>query len=108
MTYVQMELEKEQEQNTVQEVDILFSIEEARKPFQNYCRSTATKDCESLIISLAVFDAVTTRIVESFKGILRDKGNDERYISEKTRKLHRELKERAIYSHKRYVRFGKE
>lgn len=97
-----------QEQNTKQGVDTLSSFEEARKAFWKYCRVPTTKDYESSIPSLTVFDAVISETVYSFKSVLRDKSDDEKYVREKTQTVHNQMQERAIYPRKWHFHFRKE
>lgn len=54
-----------------------------------------------------MFDTVITESVACSQIILRDKGDGEKYIGEKTQTVHNHVQESAIYSQKRFVRFGK-
>lgn len=45
--------------------------------------------------------------MDTFKGILQEKSDDEKYIGQQTQTVQNQLQDRAIHFQKRYVRFGK-
>lgn len=93
--------------NTMQRVHTFFLFGEAREAFRKYCHAPTAKDSKSSKFSMAVFDAVITETVHSFKSILQDVDGGEVCIGEKTQTVHSKLQERAIHPRKRYVRLGK-
>lgn len=62
------------------------------------------KNTDLYNISSAVFDDVATKILDSFKGILRDKGDVERYLRKRNHTVHQQLQCKAIQPYKRSVR----
>lgn len=59
-------------------VDHLFSIDESRKAFKNYCHTTVSEKFSTSFRSLAVFFAVKIEVVDFFEYNFQTKQNPDR------------------------------
>lgn len=63
-------------------VDILFSFEKKRKAFRKVSRASFMEEGEPSSSFLAVFDAIISEEIDSFKLILQEWKDGEQYIGE--------------------------